>query len=106
MIRAGIAVAGNLAGDEPGEVLPQLGHREAEAAQRAAADAQRAAADAQRAASSARTDTAQAQREAALAVGMTPLMAIRYVILPQAWRIVLPPLPAASAAACRAPSNG
>jgi His/Glu/Gln/Arg/opine family amino acid ABC transporter permease subunit len=32
------------------------------------------------------------QREAALAVGMTPLMAIRYVILPQAWRIVLPPL--------------
>jgi polar amino acid transport system permease protein len=32
------------------------------------------------------------QREAALAVGMTPLMAIRHVILPQAWRIVLPPL--------------
>jgi len=32
------------------------------------------------------------QREAALAVGMTPLMAIRHIILPQAWRIVLPPL--------------
>ena len=32
------------------------------------------------------------QREAAMAVGMTPLMAIRYVIIPQAWRIVLPPL--------------
>jgi His/Glu/Gln/Arg/opine family amino acid ABC transporter permease subunit len=32
------------------------------------------------------------QREAALAVGMTPIMAVRYIILPQAWRIVLPPL--------------
>jgi len=32
------------------------------------------------------------QREAAVAVGMTPVMAIRYIILPQAWRIVLPPL--------------
>jgi len=32
------------------------------------------------------------QREAAVAVGMTPIMAIRYIILPQAWRIVLPPL--------------
>ena len=32
------------------------------------------------------------QREAALAVGMTPLMAIRHIVLPQAWRIVLPPL--------------
>lgn len=31
------------------------------------------------------------QREAALAVGMTPLMAMRYVILPQALRITLPP---------------
>jgi His/Glu/Gln/Arg/opine family amino acid ABC transporter permease subunit len=32
------------------------------------------------------------QREAALAVGMTPTMAMRYVIIPQAWRITLPPL--------------
>jgi His/Glu/Gln/Arg/opine family amino acid ABC transporter permease subunit len=32
------------------------------------------------------------QREAAVAVGMTPIMAIRFIILPQAWRIVLPPL--------------
>lgn len=32
------------------------------------------------------------QREAALAVGMTPALAMRYVIIPQAWRIVLPPL--------------
>ncbi len=32
------------------------------------------------------------QREAALAVGMTPLMAMRHIILPQAWRIVLPPI--------------
>lgn len=31
------------------------------------------------------------QREAALAVGMTPLGAMRYVILPQALRITLPP---------------
>jgi His/Glu/Gln/Arg/opine family amino acid ABC transporter permease subunit len=32
------------------------------------------------------------QREAALAVGMTPAMAMRHIILPQAWRITLPPL--------------
>jgi polar amino acid transport system permease protein len=32
------------------------------------------------------------QREAALAVGMTPLMAMRHIIFPQAWRIVLPPI--------------
>jgi polar amino acid transport system permease protein len=32
------------------------------------------------------------QREAALAVGMTPMMAIRLIILPQAWQVVLPPL--------------
>ena len=32
------------------------------------------------------------QREAALAVGMTPMMAMRHIILPQAWRIVLPPI--------------
>jgi His/Glu/Gln/Arg/opine family amino acid ABC transporter permease subunit len=32
------------------------------------------------------------QREAALAVGMTPMMAMRYVILPQAVRITLPPV--------------
>jgi His/Glu/Gln/Arg/opine family amino acid ABC transporter permease subunit len=32
------------------------------------------------------------QREAALSVGMTPGMAMRYVILPQALRITLPPL--------------
>ena len=32
------------------------------------------------------------QREAALAVGMTPMMAMRYIILPQAVRITLPPI--------------
>lgn len=32
------------------------------------------------------------QREAALSVGMTPLMSFRYIILPQAMRIILPPL--------------
>ncbi len=32
------------------------------------------------------------QREAALAVGMTPGMAMRYIILPQAIRITLPPV--------------
>lgn len=32
------------------------------------------------------------QREAALAVGMTPIMAMRFVILPQAFRVTLPPL--------------
>ncbi len=32
------------------------------------------------------------QREAALAVGMTPMMAMRYIILPQAIRITLPPV--------------
>jgi His/Glu/Gln/Arg/opine family amino acid ABC transporter permease subunit len=32
------------------------------------------------------------QREAALAVGMTPLVAFRYIILPQATRIVVPPM--------------
>jgi His/Glu/Gln/Arg/opine family amino acid ABC transporter permease subunit len=32
------------------------------------------------------------QREAALAAGLTPLQALRYVLLPQALRIVLPPL--------------
>ncbi len=32
------------------------------------------------------------QREAALAVGMTPLGALRDIILPQTWRITLPPL--------------
>lgn len=32
------------------------------------------------------------QREAAMAVGMTPLTSFRYIILPQAVRIVLPPL--------------
>ena len=32
------------------------------------------------------------QREAALAVGMTPVMSFRYIILPQAVRVVLPPL--------------
>jgi His/Glu/Gln/Arg/opine family amino acid ABC transporter permease subunit len=32
------------------------------------------------------------QREAALAIGMTPAKAMRYVIIPQAWRIILPPL--------------
>ena len=32
------------------------------------------------------------QREAALSVGMTPAMSFRYIILPQALRIILPPL--------------
>jgi His/Glu/Gln/Arg/opine family amino acid ABC transporter permease subunit len=32
------------------------------------------------------------QREAALSLGMTPLKALRWIILPQAFRIVLPPL--------------
>lgn len=32
------------------------------------------------------------QREAALSVGMTPWMSLRYIILPQTWRITLPPL--------------
>jgi polar amino acid transport system permease protein len=32
------------------------------------------------------------QREAAMAVGMTPVMAARYILFPQAWRIILPPL--------------
>jgi His/Glu/Gln/Arg/opine family amino acid ABC transporter permease subunit len=32
------------------------------------------------------------QREAALAVGMTPWTSMRYIILPQTWRITLPPL--------------
>ena len=32
------------------------------------------------------------QREAALSVGMTPFMSFRYIILPQAVRIILPPL--------------
>ena len=32
------------------------------------------------------------QREAALAIGMTPMMAMRYIIFPQAIRIVLPPV--------------
>jgi polar amino acid transport system permease protein len=32
------------------------------------------------------------QREAALAVGMTPIKAYRHIIMPQAVRIVLPPL--------------
>jgi polar amino acid transport system permease protein len=32
------------------------------------------------------------QREAALAVGMTPYMSFRYIILPQAVRIILPPM--------------
>lgn len=32
------------------------------------------------------------QREAALSVGMTPMMSFRYIILPQALRIILPPL--------------
>lgn len=32
------------------------------------------------------------QREAALAVGMTPAMTFRYIILPQALRIILPPM--------------
>jgi polar amino acid transport system permease protein len=32
------------------------------------------------------------QREAALAVGMTPMVTFRYIILPQAVRIILPPM--------------
>lgn len=32
------------------------------------------------------------QREAALAIGMTPKMALRYIIFPQAMRVTLPPL--------------
>jgi polar amino acid transport system permease protein len=32
------------------------------------------------------------QRESAAAVGMTPWMAMRYIILPQTWRITLPPI--------------
>ncbi len=32
------------------------------------------------------------QREAAMAIGMTPMMAMRYIILPQSVRIVLPPI--------------
>ena len=32
------------------------------------------------------------QREAALSVGMTPLRSFRYIILPQALRIILPPM--------------
>ena len=32
------------------------------------------------------------QREAALAVGMTPMMTFRHIILPQAIRIILPPM--------------
>jgi His/Glu/Gln/Arg/opine family amino acid ABC transporter permease subunit len=32
------------------------------------------------------------QREAALAVGMTPWESLRHIILPQTWRITLPPL--------------
>ena len=31
------------------------------------------------------------QREAALSLGMTPARAMRYVVLPQAWSVVLPP---------------
>ena len=34
----------------------------------------------------------QGQREAAAAVGMTPLKTMRFIILPQAFRIALPPL--------------
>lgn len=32
------------------------------------------------------------QREAALSVGMTPWMSMRYIILPQTWRITLSPI--------------
>ena len=32
------------------------------------------------------------QREAAAAVGMTPAMSMRYIVLPQTWRITLPPI--------------
>jgi His/Glu/Gln/Arg/opine family amino acid ABC transporter permease subunit len=31
------------------------------------------------------------QREAALSLGMTPTGAMRFIVLPQAWRVVLPP---------------
>jgi His/Glu/Gln/Arg/opine family amino acid ABC transporter permease subunit len=31
------------------------------------------------------------QREAALSLGMTPARAMRYIVLPQAWSVVLPP---------------
>ena len=31
------------------------------------------------------------QREAALSLGMTPLQALRFIVVPQAWRVVLPP---------------
>ncbi len=31
------------------------------------------------------------QREAALSLGMTPAQALRFIVLPQAWRVVLPP---------------
>jgi polar amino acid transport system permease protein len=31
------------------------------------------------------------QREAALSLGMTPVQALRFIVLPQAWRVVLPP---------------
>jgi His/Glu/Gln/Arg/opine family amino acid ABC transporter permease subunit len=31
------------------------------------------------------------QREAAMSLGMTPLQALRFIVLPQAWRVVLPP---------------
>lgn len=32
------------------------------------------------------------QREAAASVGMSPWMAMRYIILPQTWRVTLPPI--------------
>jgi polar amino acid transport system permease protein len=31
------------------------------------------------------------QREAALSLGMTPAQSMRFIVLPQAWRVVLPP---------------
>ncbi len=31
------------------------------------------------------------QRDAALSIGMTPLQTMRFIVLPQAWRVVLPP---------------
>jgi ABC-type amino acid transport system permease subunit len=31
------------------------------------------------------------QREAAMSLGMTPAQAMRFIVLPQAWRVVLPP---------------
>jgi His/Glu/Gln/Arg/opine family amino acid ABC transporter permease subunit len=31
------------------------------------------------------------QREAAVSLGMTPMQAFRFIVLPQAWRVVLPP---------------